>query len=525
MYKALIVEDDRIVRGYMSGLKIWNDFEIEIVDGARDGVEALEKKQQIDPDLVITDISMPQMNGLDLIREIRRLDSTVYILVLSCHDEFKYVKEAMKLGANEYMLKDTFGEETLKEMLPNIVESLRHNDKGVDDSYAKQDLKFYFFNQLIAGTLVGEERELKRQEAGIVGKYLNCAVINCSVAQWSRISEQSLLPNWERYSRILLEKLESYMAKHLENYRDYLEILYLGEGHFCCFVDVSNDHRMSQMQQQLIEIVSVIWRCLKEESYRYVLGVSDICMGDTNIKQAIFQARNMVKLSFYLDEAVLYYAGGRGNRVTEHLPSCCERLLEQLPVYLKEDKNVEIATAFQKVVDTFRKEYTAPNLVIKWLRDMDHSLGVERDSEFYRSVHKIVDVEQVCNEYKDVVLSMLVSPMPEHVSPSLGSAVAYIHENYKNKIGLKEVAEAVHLNASYLSTVFQKEMGVGFSRYLMELRMKTAKKILVNTNYKIKEVAEQSGFYDYHYFARSFKTVTGLSPLEYRKKYRNEAFK
>ncbi|MCP1103570.1 two-component system response regulator YesN [Aequitasia blattaphilus] len=522
MYKALIVEDDRIVRQYMSDLSIWSEFDIEITDVARDGVEALEKKKQWNPDLIITDISMPRMDGIEMIEEIRELDQTVYIMVLSCHDEFEYVKEAMKLGADEYILKDTFSEETLMEILPHTVKSLRKGNHKEENFYARQDLKFYFFNQLMAGTLVGEERETKRVEAQIAGKFIHCAVINCYMAKWNLIKYQSLLPEWDHYSRQVLENLENHFGKYLENYKDYIEILYLGEGHFCCFVDVSNECRVSQMQQQLIKIVSVMGQCLKQEPYQYVTGVSDICAGEANVKQAVLQARNMVKLSFYTEETVLYYAGGLGHHIVDKLPENVNHLRKQLPIFLKEDKDDEIIFALQNAVKDFKKEFTAPNLVIKWVKDMDQSLQVEREEDFYASIFTIKDVESVCAEYKVHILSLLVSTVPEYLSPALCSALTYIHENYKNKIGLKEVAGAIHMNASYLSTLFQKEMSVGFARYLLELRIRTAKKLLVNTNYKVKDVAEQSGFYDYHYFARAFKNMTDLSPLEYRKANKRE---
>lgn len=517
-YKAIIVEDDRIVRSYMSNLEVWGDYDIEIVDSARDGVEALEKNQQLHPDLIITDISMPQMNGIELIKEIRAIDQSVYIMVLSCHDEFEYVKEAMKLGANEYVLKNTFSEETLAEILPNTVKSMQQQTKTQDHQfYAKQDLKFYFFNQMMAGMLSGEERERKREEADIAGKYINCAVINFFIAEWSSVKFQSLLPDWDRYSRILLERLANYFTRYLKDSQEYVETIYLGEGNYCCFVDVSKERRISRMQQQLIETVSVVHKCLKEEPYRYVLGVSDICAGESNIKQAVFQARNMVKSSFYLDDAVLYYAGGLGNHITEKLPEPAAALLRRLSSYLQEDKDEEIIIALKEVISRFKEELTSPGVVVKWLKDLDHLFQIDRDIEHYNHIYSIKDVQRICDSYKGAVLLLPVKKVPDNISPAMQNALIYIHENYKKKISLKDVADAIHLNAAYLSTLFNKEMPTGFSKYLLELRMKTAKKLLENTNYKVKEVAEKAGFFDYHYFARAFKDLTGLSPLEYRK--------
>lgn len=519
-YRGIIVEDDRIVRSYMMGLDVWENYDIEIIDGARDGVEALEKINQLKPDLVVTDISMPQMNGVELIREIRAFDRFVYIMVLSCHDEFEYVKEAMKLGADEYILKNTFNEKELAATLADTVQTMAEKQgQSGQLSYDKQDLKFYFFNQTIAGSLTGEEREKRRQEAGIIGAYVNSAVISFCITQWSKVKSETLLPELERYSRHLLQRLGEHINRYLNERSDYIEIIYLGEGNYCCFVDLSEERRVSQMQQQLIETVSVIHKCLQKEPYDYVIGVSDVCTGEANVKQATFQARKMVKLSFYQEDPVLYHAGGLGNNITERLPETAAELLRQLPGYLNEDGGEVVNERLREVLMMFREELTAPGVVIKWLKDLDHLLQIERDFEWYSHIYRIADVERSCNEYEEKLLLHSRRQIPDGVSPPMRSALEYIHKHYKEKIGLKEVAEAVHLNAAYLSGLFNREMPVGFPKYILNLRMETAVKLLRNTNYKVKEVAGKAGFYDYHYFARAFKSIQGCSPLEYRKQY------
>lgn len=96
-------------------------------------------------------------------------------------------------------------------------------------------------------------------------------------------------------------------------------------------------------------------------------------------------------------------------------------------------------------------------------------------------------------------------------------AVSYLHEHYREQIGLSEAAGEAGLNPAYFSFLFKQEMGIGFSAYLLELRMERAKALLRGTNDKIKEVAYQVGFNDYHYFSKAFKKLTGMSPLDYRK--------
>ena len=112
MRKALLADDDFLVRSYLKMLSSWEKAGFEITADVRDGEEALEVLDREKIDLVVTDIAMPLMDGIELIREIRRKYPDIYVIVLSCHDEFEYVKKAMKEGADEYVLKNTLNEES-----------------------------------------------------------------------------------------------------------------------------------------------------------------------------------------------------------------------------------------------------------------------------------------------------------------------------------------------------------------------------------------------------------------------------
>lgn len=506
-YKAIIVDDDHIVRSYIQGLNIWRDYSIEVIDVARDGEEALEKIQKRLPDLVITDLSMPHMDGIELIKSIREENQSIYILVLSCHNEFDYVKEAMRLGANEYVLKNSFNEKNLAKILENtigILEQKAKKEKTINLSpHARQAQKFQYFNQLIAGNLTGEEKEKQRKEAGIQEIFLNCAVVDIRMIDWKSTVEM------EQYCQIFKEKLE---AKS-----DSTEALYLGEGNFCVFMDFSSERLASQMQQKLISTMAVFHDIIQNESHKFMLGISDVCTGEMSVKQAVSQARQMVKVGFYIEDSTQYYSGGEGADISDWLPGEADEFKENIQSYLREDKLKELVEKLEQITYLFQKYKCDPNKVIKWVKEMDHIMDVERDVEAYKEIHNIREVEAICYEYKEMLYMKACKEIPKHLSPGIKNALEYMHLHYREKIGLTEVAEEVHLSSVYLSSLFAKEMGVGFSKYLLQLRIETAKKLLVNTNYKVKAVAEQAGFFDYHYFARVFRNLYGCSPVDYRK--------
>ena len=175
MFRTLLVDDDFLVRSYLKTLSAWEKAGYEVVKDVQDGEEALHIMEEEKIDVVITDISMPLMDGIELIRHIREEKENIYIMVLSCHDDFEYVKEAMRLGADEYILKNTLDEDTLFE----ILEKSRHQIETRLEKSSQQEqtrklirmgshtLKYHFFNGILSGTLNGQEREEKRAEAGI----------------------------------------------------------------------------------------------------------------------------------------------------------------------------------------------------------------------------------------------------------------------------------------------------------------------------------------------------------------------
>lgn len=117
MYRTLVADDDFLVRSYLKTLDSWEKAGYEIVDDAEDGEEAYGFLQKEKIDVLVTDLTMPVMDGIELIRKIREENRDIYIIVLSCHDDFEYVKEAMRLGADEYVLKNSLDEDSLYDTL------------------------------------------------------------------------------------------------------------------------------------------------------------------------------------------------------------------------------------------------------------------------------------------------------------------------------------------------------------------------------------------------------------------------
>ena len=173
MFQTLLVDDDFLVRSYLKTLDSWEKVGYEVVRDVQDGEEALEVMNQEKIDIVVTDISMPLMDGIELIKAVKKNWPEVSVIVLSCHDDFEYVKEAMRLGADEYILKNTLDENSLLEVLEKAKAQIEAKKaKTTQEKHTKKliqmgshTLKYHFFNGVLSQTLEGEVREQKRLEA------------------------------------------------------------------------------------------------------------------------------------------------------------------------------------------------------------------------------------------------------------------------------------------------------------------------------------------------------------------------
>ena len=311
MRKALLADDDFLVRSYLKMLSSWEKAGFEITADVRDGEEALEVLNREKMDLVVTDIAMPLMDGIELIREIRKKYPDIYIIVLSCHDEFEYVKKAMKEGADEYVLKNTLNEESLYTVLKAAEEHIGQSREDPKESIADTERetgektdhtgnmneKFLFFNQVLAGTMSGEEREEKRIQAGICGKYKNSAVIVIKREDAEYTDDPLEEAKKEQYSLEFYRHMQEKLSAGTGGSEPEKELIYLGNGTYCCFLDLSEEHKSSLMYQYLTGTASACYKICAEAEEVYKIGVSNICIGEDALRQAYQQARMMIKNS------------------------------------------------------------------------------------------------------------------------------------------------------------------------------------------------------------------------------------
>lgn len=526
--KTVIADDDRLVRSYLKMLPSWEQAGFELAADVRDGEEALEALRKTGAELLVTDLAMPLMDGIELIREIRKNSQELYIIVLSCHDEFEYVKEAMKAGADEYVLKNSLDEETLGQLLDgtkNKIQEKKQRRLASDhrpayDNPGLSAAKYRFFNGVLAGSLKGDERENARIYAEIGGVYQNTAVISLLLEEWTETNERWEELELDRYCQDFLARLQDGVAVRLSGDARNLELIYLGRGVFCGFLDLSGLRRSSLMYQKLTDAASACYRICREEKYEYRIGVSSLCVGSESVRQAYQQAREVMKLSFYDEGDILYYDADRkpGMQIP---PGACE-LLNRAEKFIAQNDKEGFLSGCRKAAEEFERELTESRLVLQWFSQLERKLGIVREGQEEKPRH-IRQLFVRLQEDAEKLFEIRGDVVPGGVNKAVRAAAEFAVKHYREQIGLTEAAQAAGVNSAYLSYLFQKEMKVGFSNFLLSRRMECAQEMLRKTDRKVREVAEQSGFNDYHYFSKVFKKMNGISPAEYRARSRESS--
>ncbi len=521
MKSVLLVDDDHLVRSYLKMLKVWDKAGFEIRADARDGEEALQEFEKQAFDLVMTDIAMPLMDGIKLIREIRRRNRNVFIIVLSCHDEFQYVKDAMREGADEYVLKSTLDEESLYLLLEEAKKQMKCQrgsgiSSGTPQSEEQADdyNRISFFNRLLSGNMQGEEPAKEKGDPGVQALYRQCAVIAMKLDNKDTVDDPLTEIRTDRCCIELVRRLRRRDGDktQLSENGTHREIIYLGNGVLCCFLDFSNVCKSSVMYQSMTDCAMECCKMCQNEQRVYKIGVSSICMGAEGLRQAYQQARAMIKLGFYDQNNIIYYEPGK--KSGSRLPDLAEEFISRVECRKYINDREALQKNVGRVLEQFCLELTDQRLVWQWMRKVRVSAGIELQCEEPDSIR---DVEDFLKRAVDEMSGHAGGNVYENLSVPVKIAVEYVLHHFREPIGLIDAAREAGVNSSYLSYLFGQEMGIGFAGYLRNIRLDYAEKLLRESRLKIRKVAEDSGFHDYHYFSKVFRKKNGISPAEFRR--------
>lgn len=496
MIKVLLVDDDFLVRTFLSRITDWEKHGYKLVGAAQDGEEALNMVKEYEPDVIITDISMPVMDGIKLIRRLKEEGNEAVTIVLSCHDDFDYVKEAMKLGANEYILKNLLTEDKLLSLLEEVKHSIVYTHKSGLQFDAPEEEREYYLALLQGG-------ERRSEDAFFTTAILAIHIINYDTHVAVMPMEQQKRFH-SSFAQICREACQNSSA---------VRCVHVRQGEYVLMLDLTDIASLYERRQKIQQYASVAVRYAE----RY-LAVS-ICVGTSraesvrNTEQICWQeANDALNERFYTQQAIFY--GWQIEPCGKEIPQTARRFCDQISEYIDRRDGGTIRHMWEEILEEFRSQHTEARLVQEWLRQTDRQAGISQ-----RIIPDRLDefrgMEAPYLTFREEML-----PQTENYSGAVSQTIQYLQKHHTGDASLVLAAEQVHLNPAYLSHIFSKETGITFSEYLLSCRLNTAKDLLVRTDDRVKDVAVQSGFNDYRNFCKTFKKAVGLTPQNYRRQCR-----
>lgn len=532
MYKMLLVEDEPIVRLALKSLVDWNSYGFDEVLEASNGKKALEiMKDRGDIDIVITDINMPVMNGIELIEEGKKLGGNTEFLVLSAYDDYPLVRSAFKLGINDYILKTEMEPDKIVEM---VMAALKKK-KGSSNKRSTID-RNELIRKLIAGDL--SKGELDDSILRLKGDYYLC----CSI----------LIDNFkiikERYEN---NDLREFISSVVNAVYQVLETVNTGEvvslsseeyGIIFAFESSMESNINEKLEKILSKIRSALLNFLNIE---VTIGISGVNKDIKKIKSLLEEGQRNARLRFIYgkgkniypkdEEEVNNTKKNKNNNITQQIIAEMTKengILEALDS-LDEEKCIEEMKKIFKMkklfftgnIESFYKYYLEIILAIAQHIIKDEGNNCEgiigEDIDFYTEIRKfdtIAEIEEWIIKFLKTLISSL-KKMNIRESKATRQAKDFIQKNYDAKITLDMVSKEVGFSKTYFSKIFAEETGENFTTYLTNVRIEKAKELLTKTEMKIYEVCEHTGYPNIEHFSRTFKKLVGVSPIQYKNKY------
>lgn len=480
--KILIVDDEVPIRKYITQMITECGKEYEVIGSVNSAKKALEVMKNQVPDLIFADITMPKMTGLELLEQVKAEHPEVSVFMLTCHNDFEFARTAIKLQADNYILKDEISLPFMENLLRAVREKRK---KAAEESLHHLESDSYFI-QLMEGeeTLLFDSYDLEKHKIFLKDK----AFIALSFGN----ANQNL------------QKIISFRHTLLENQ----EIFPYHEYEIILIANLSAGSG-NQLHEEVQEIVNGFRREVNGP-----VGASSIYYRINMLRKAVMEACESYSMEFYGKYLQPSRQAAQGDVKSRKIEM---QAFANRAYHLIQGKNYK--KLFELIPDILAYAAEA-NVSIHLLKQTLYSVlsdyAVQSGSkQDFGKIKMSGNIEELQN---DIFQAIEASDLQAGAySQAVNDALWYMKGNFNRNLTLTEVAESVHLNQDYFSRRFKKETGKKFSEYLLQLRMEAARMLLVETERSITDIARDVGFNNDSYFSVTYKKVYGENPNETRK--------
>lgn len=536
MHKLIIVDDEEEVRKGIIQKIEWNRFNFEITGEAENGREALDLIEENVPDVVITDITMPLMDGLELASFLKENYPTVKTVILTGFDDFKFAQQAIKYGVADYILKPVMPKD-INELIGKLESRINEEIAQKEDvvmlrrhfNESLPVIREKFLTLLVTGRPEENEVEKRVCEYGLT---LDGDIFAVAAANIDTISFKNNV--FEENDMELVKYAVLNISKEIVQKNSFGEVFYY-EDNLVIIAGFRDCERNSVFTRSFTVLEEI------RQNVEKFLKIS-ITVGMGRLGNSLAKLREPYSTALAALEYKLIIGGNKVIFIEDLEPQTTDNivfderkekaLISSVKFGTQDDVKKAVESLFNDIcgMKASIKDYQMYLMEItvsinKLARDFQLDTGEIFGKAFtcYEDEYRNKSLDEVRNRVEKICINLM-----EHISNKrqnitemlLEKAKDYIRNNYgDNELSIQKVADYLHISPSYLSMIFKKEAKVTFLKYLVEIRLEVAKELLGSNDLKTFQIAERIGYTEINYFSYFFKKNFGMSPREYRNQF------
>ena len=525
MYRIMIVDDEPLILAGIASLLNWEEYQCRIVGKALNGQQALSLLDTLRPDIVITDIKMPAMDGITFMKTAMKNGCTASFILLTNLEEFSLAREALHLGAIDYLVKLELNEDSLIQALECAIERCNMNyhmtHLAEEPLTVDERIQNYFRRVLIYDTDVEAEDEL----SGLIReRYPRPALMLINFNYGFEGFSEAFTRADQKKVMGFAEDIINGMVKGFFDNSCVLRREQSG------FVLVLSTEGIDDFKKEA-SVMSVKFRQVMKDYFEVPISIAVSLPGSgvDEIQDLLYQAMSAMNLTFYDNSGgAVFYSAMCEDNLSHSSNFNINFLKKDVTEAIRQNDCEAFKTIMNQMIQLFsecrpsrQQAVNACNNLYYFITSLIEDWG---EQDFPYAVDIVGQLNRMANlstvltwleGFRDQVVRVLEDHQEARRDRLVELALEYVKEHYQEKITLSQAAAALNVSQGHLSSTFKKQMGKNFSDYVTEMKIEKARELIESYQYMMYEISDMLGFDTQYYFSAVFKKITGYTPKEY----------
>lgn len=504
MIRVMLVDDEVLALEFLKEVIEWKAHGFEIVGQALNGKKALDLFMKEKPQIIISDIKMSIMDGLELSKKIKEINPSAKIILLSAYKDFEYAKKGIQYGVSNYLLKHEINEENLLGELEKVKSEIIKEEKF------REEQKRYFIKNIIYGA----PREERQKYEMSFGNQLFMVMLQINKPLIQRTEKKE-------NSAVIFKNLTDCIQKEPGTNLKYLTDVQISEDNYLILYNADFTHSEYEAEEAMREQAGKVERHLKEQSECCFTILCSKRISNCQVPGAFRELSKKIRYSPFMKQNKYYFLEQVLSEEVDgevELLKDFENMKEELHS-LQETWKTSMEKIFFAMENPNWNLNALKHFLSAWQYYYNHYKDKYHleDKNSQEECYTVDRLKEYCMDCCFHISSQNQKEAENTYSSIVRQVMEYIEIHYSEELTLDLLGQAFHMNGAYLGQIIKKEVGKTFLKYLTDYRLAEAKKMLDSGKYNISQVADTVGYKTSQYFSQIFYKYMGMTPQEYKK--------